>query len=342
MEIHYLSDFLEKAQCQFRIYDLGRKVKKISASDFKAVELNQRPYPFPLQQQACIAVVFWQPRAEQQHYIWFLKLPLDERGLLKAGPQTHFIQLVVEALGNELQSQPTEKQQERLANNPYTFKPAENKKAVFNAIINKELIRPASRYYEDCHAYLSGQLGWSNWQDLGLQGFADIAARLDADDNQQHIIGALPHLPAEVFCNLCEMLEHHALATPLVEALVAISQEKQAQGDDVCAILALRATASSPATGLRQDLIKQHLDTELALNPQWYVAVVARCWQDLTEPEILDRFCEAAAQLSEGQVFAQLFVDLVAQPDLRPLMLQKIRSPERSPAMAQAVSLLFS
>ena len=339
MNIHSLTDFLDKAQCQFRIYDLGRKVQKISTSDFKKVELNQTPYPFPLQQHAWLALVFWQAN-NPQHYIWFLKLPLDERGLLLAGPQTHFIQLVVEALGASLEKQPNEKQQERLANNPYTFKPAEHKTAVFHAKLNLDLVRPASRYYEQAHAYFSGQLDWQQWQQLGMQGIADVAVRLKQDDNEAHISRALTKLPETPLCILLEALEHQDMSTQLTETLVKFALLQQSD-KPLLATLALRAISSSKAKGLRQNLLKQQLASNLGQDPQWFIAVAARCWQDLTEPTILAEYFDKLAPIDHGQLFVQLFADLVAQPELRHLLLGKIREPERSPALNHAIGLLF-
>ncbi|MCE2569998.1 DUF3549 family protein [Motilimonas eburnea] len=340
MHIHSLTDFLDQAKCQYRIYDLGRKVQKISASEFKKVEQNQVPYPFPLQQHAWLAVVFWQ--ADQpEHYIWFLKLPLDERGLLLAGPQTHFIQLVVEALGATLEQKPDEKQQERLANNPYTFKPAELKKAVFHAKLNLDLARPASRYYEQAHAYFSGQLDWQQWQQLGMQGIADVAVRLKQDANETHLINALPQLPETPLGILLECLEHQDLGTPLAESLRDFALTK-GQTQPALATLALRAMSSCKASGMRQNLMKHQLDSGLAKDPQWFIAIAARCWQDLAEPELQRAYLEKLALIDQGQLFVQLFADLVAQPGLRTSLLTLIRDPHRSPELSRAIGLLFS
>ncbi len=340
MHIHSLTDFLDQAKCQYRIYDLGRKVQKIVASEFKKVEQNQMPYPFPLQQHAWLAVVFWQAD-KPEHYIWFLKLPLDERGLLLAGPQTHFIQLVVEALGATLEQKPDEKQQERLANNPYTFKPAELKKAVFHAKLNQDLTRPASRYYEQAHAYFSGQLNWQQWQQLGMQGIADVAVRLKQDNNEEHLISALPLLPETPLGILLECLEHQDMGTPLAESLHDFALTQQPSQPQL-AILALRAMSSCKAKGLRHELIAHQLNSPLSLEPQWFIAVAARCWQDLQAPELQTQYLEKLALLDNGQLFVQLFADLVAQPTLRHQLLATIREPERSPALSKSIGLLFT
>ena len=41
MNTNTLTDFLQQAQCQFRIYDLGRKVTKISNSAFQKIAENR-------------------------------------------------------------------------------------------------------------------------------------------------------------------------------------------------------------------------------------------------------------------------------------------------------------
>ncbi|MCW8995280.1 MAG: DUF3549 family protein, partial [Psychromonas sp.] len=97
MNINTLTDFLEQSQCQFRIYDLGRKVTKISNSDFKKIEHNDQPYPYPIQGHAFIAITFWQlGKQQQEHFIWFLKMPIDEQGFMTITAQTSFIKMVIE------------------------------------------------------------------------------------------------------------------------------------------------------------------------------------------------------------------------------------------------------
>ena len=126
--IETLSQLLQLSDSQYRIYDIGRKIEKISKEQFEKVELNQIPYPTPSQGHAIIAITFWQKQSPQP-YLWLLKLPLDERGLLNQGARNHFIAIVVEALGSDLTKDPTEQQQELLNSNPYLYTPAQYKLA---------------------------------------------------------------------------------------------------------------------------------------------------------------------------------------------------------------------
>ncbi|MGT0150135.1 DUF3549 family protein [Vibrio metschnikovii] len=70
--------------------------------------------------------------------------------------------------------------------------------AVIHSQIRRQLSLPSSQYYEHAQHYLTGDLGWDNWQSVGLQGISDICARLNDANNSQLIINALPHLPSPV------------------------------------------------------------------------------------------------------------------------------------------------
>ncbi|MBL1418775.1 MAG: DUF3549 family protein, partial [Moritella sp.] len=56
--LNTLSEFLLQAKTQFRVYDMGRKISKISTDDFMQFESAQRPYPAPLQRHAQFAITF--------------------------------------------------------------------------------------------------------------------------------------------------------------------------------------------------------------------------------------------------------------------------------------------
>ncbi len=342
MDILSLTHFLDQANCQYRVYDLGRKVSKIPSEEFKQVELNQKPYPYPLQQHAWLALAFWNlDGGSQERYLWFLKFPLDERGLLKTAAQTHFIQLVVEALGKDLNQEPSELQKERLASNPFTFKPSQEKSAAFHARLSKDLVRPASRYYEDAQAYFSGQLGWHNWQNIGLQGIADFSVRLDDKTNSQSLCNALPYLPQEPLTALCQCLEHQNFPTQVSEALFKLAQELLAQEQLALSTLLIRALSSCQAVGLREQLLTEQQASLLYQDADWYVAIAGRCWSMLENESVLSDYLEGLAKLNNDTLFAQLYADLVAIPSLRHKLLAQLRNEHRSDILTQAIGRLF-
>ena len=332
MNINTLTDFLEESQCQFRIYDLGRKVIKIANGDFKKIAHNDLPYPYPIQQHAFVAITFWQVNnAQQEHFIWFLKMPLDEQGLMKIGAQTSFIKMVVDAMGQDLTADMSKNLQEALATNPFIFKPSTEKLAIFNAALNTSFIRPASSFYATASDYFSGQTAWSDWQTLGIQGIADLAARLDYDNNQQHLINALPHLPSQPLQSLALCLENQdKINTELATAIAKQAEVEINKGNQDNAMLLLRALSTAPAIGITKALLEQQFASELIYNKHWYVTIAGRLWQLLDDETLLNKFFEALAN-HHMTLFPELFSDLVAIPLLRDKVLQQLRLSTRSP-----------
>ncbi len=134
--ISTISELLALSNCQYRIYDMGRKIDKLSKEQFDKIEMTHLPYPFPSQGHAFLAIAFWQKKSTEP-YLWFVKLPLDERGLLNQGARNHFIAIIIEALGADLSVDPTEQQEELLKSNPYHFTPAQYKLATINSLLKK-------------------------------------------------------------------------------------------------------------------------------------------------------------------------------------------------------------
>ncbi|WP_372881458.1 DUF3549 family protein [Psychromonas sp.] len=342
MNINTLSDFLEQSNCQFCVYDLGRKVCKIPNTAFKNITRNQIPYPYPIQQQGFFALTFWQVGAQKEHFIWFLKMPLDEQGLLRIPAQTSFIKMVVEAMGEDVTAEVSDKLQERLANNPFLFKPNAEKLAIFNAHINASFIRPASSFYAGAAHYFSGATGWNEWQELGIQGIADLTARLEYDNNQQNLISALPHLPDQPLQSLALCLEHQEKISPdLSQAIAEQARIELQENHQENAILLLRALASSPNIAITKKLIIEQFSSDLIHNIHWYVGIAGRLWAVLEDETLLNRFLESLAN-NQPSLFTQLFADIVAIPALRDKVLKQIRLPARSPALSEAIGLLFS
>jgi len=341
MNINTLTDFLAHSQCQYRIYDLGRKVTKITNMDFKKIEHNEQPYPYPVQQHAFMAITFWQSN-HQAHFIWFLKMPIDEQGFVSIQAQTGFIKMVIEAIGEDLTATITKEQQERLASNPFIFKPNVEKLAIFNAAINNSFIRPPSSFYQDAVNYFSGQMDWDEWQTLGIQGIADLAARLDHDDNQQHIINALPNLPTQPLHSLALCLENQTkINTELANEIAKKANIELQKNNQETAILLLRALSSAPAEGITKALVEQQFSSDLIYNEYWYISIAGRLWHLLEDETLLNRFFESLANHHQS-LFSELFIDLVAIPSLREKVLKQLRLTVRSPALSQAIGTLFS
>ncbi|NUY56792.1 hypothetical protein BZG80_03385 [Salinivibrio sp. MA440] len=334
--VHALSALFDQAGCQFSVYDLGRRVCRLEEASFRAVEANQQPYPYPLRQQAHMAVAFW-PQGGTP-WVWFLKMPLDERGLLNHTAMGDFLQYVSAAMGESLTATPNKAQREKLANNPYTFTPTDDKMAMFHASLTYQLGHPASQYYDHAQHYLNGELGWDNWQGVGLQGLADTCVRMQEQNNATRVRKALNNIPSTPLYALLGCLEHCEINAKLAESLREMfTQMCQNQDVDLFLVSALlRAHAGAPSDTEHQ-LIEAVLARPELHHREIFVAIAGRCWRSLANESVLDCFLIALADHQDAALFQQIYTDLVMLPPLRGALLTRLHG-HTSPALAQAMA----
>ena len=338
--ISTISELLTLSDSQYRIYDIGRKIDKLSKDQFQKIELNQQAYPFPSQGHAFLAVAFWQ-KSSVLPFLWFIKIPLDERGLLNQGARNHFIAIIVEALGSDLSVDPTEQQEALLKNNPYHFTPAQYKLAALNSMISHDLKQPASSYYPHCLAYFSGEEQWSNWQNIGVQGISDFAVRVKDKKFQQILIKALPLLPIEVLAPLCCALENITLSVEVIQCLLKLLKLAIENKDTDSQLLLLRALASSCEHPDVIEFLNEHLLNN-ACSTELLIALSGRCWLLFQNPQRMMKYLEILISKEDSEIFTAIFRDLVAIPLIRPILFQCMRAPERSTALAKAIGQLFN
>ncbi|PMH41109.1 hypothetical protein BCU68_05355 [Vibrio sp. 10N.286.49.B3] len=318
--INSLTQLLQQSGCQYKIFDLGRRIQPITSDVFESVEQGMQPYPYPLQRHANLAIAYW--NSDQQPWIWFLKFSLDERGLFKHADIGNFLKYVLEAMGSRLNQTMSEEQQEKLANNPYTFKPSEDKMALFHSQIRAQLKLPTSQYYPHALAYFKGDLGWDNWQTVGLQGITDIAARLDENQNTVTVRKALPHLSNEPLYALLGALEHVNLNDKLSERLVElIEQEINSDERDLFLISALVRALSGGKEADINSIVKQILASPTLSHQEILIGIAGRAWQTLCDSSVAEQFLLRLAQTRNQTLFNQLFADLVMLPSLRMVLL---------------------
>ena len=338
-QLESISSFLEMSGFQYRVFDMGRKIQRISNQKFEAIESQKELYPYPFQQKAWLAILLWDEKKKQEPVIWFLSFPIDEMGLLKLESRDAFIRDLVENVGENMQANlQGGEHKDTLKESPFSFKPREDRLAVFHALATVELKQPPSQHYEHTREYLSGKVGFDQWQFLGLQGVADVIARLSQEGNAAHLASAIPKLPDMPLDTFMQALEHVKFSGPLSAAVVSRLQAEAAKEAPQPPLLAslLRALSSSEAKQSRVDLITQLLDSELAGNIDLLAAISGRCWLDLYDESLLQSFLEAAS-LQEQNVFNILLVDLMTLPDMRPKVLAGLRNPERSAALSKKI-----
>jgi len=339
--ISSISALLSLSDSQYRIFDIGRRVDKISKEKFAKIEAAELPYPYPIQGHALVAIAFWQKQSTSP-YLWFIKLPLDERGLLNQGARNHFIAIIIEALGDNLSVNPTEQQEALLKKNPYHFTPAQYKLAAVNSVVSTSLKQIPSQFYAPAQSYLSGLSGWEAWQSVGVQGLSDFAFRLDEDNNNEILISALSYLPEQVLVPLCSALENVTLAPAAIKELTKRYQQEtlKEQVINSITIALLRALASSTQHPYSQSFIANLIQNNV-LEEDVLIIIAGRLWPILNDENLLFSYLEQLIKDSDYALFSAIFKDLVAIPTIRPVLLQAIRSPKRSPELAKAIGMLF-
>ncbi len=338
--IHTLTQLINQSNCHYQVFDLGRRILPIDNQEFAKVEQGQQPYPYPLQRQAKMAIVYW--NESRQPWIWLLCFTLDERGLLKPADVGQFIRYVLEAMGTRLTHQLDEQQQQKLANNPFTFKPGEEKMAMLHSLIRADLALPASQYYEHAQLYFQGGLGWENWQTVGLQGITDICTRLAKEQNHAHLIKALRHLPMQPLYALLGALEHVDLTDKLSDKIAQMTRDEMDKAEPDLFLLSALIRALSGASGEQlQQVSSQLLARETLCHQEVLIGLAGRCWPVLAERSKAELFLIRLAQTHNQTLFNQLFADLVMIPQLRMVLLPLLHSTP-SPQLVEALTNLHN
>lgn len=332
-----LGGFLEQTGATLRVYDMGRRITRIDRACFRAVELTEQPYPYPLRGQAWFALVQTHPDTEP--LIWFLHFELDEQGRLILASRDHFLHAFIEIATSQTQHSAL---QQLLNDSPYSFRPGDEKMANLHAIVARDLGAPASTHLAHALDYFDGKLGWEQWSFVGLQGIADTAARLDQHSIAKRLARACPHLPDEPLIALCHSLEHQRPAPALAAALLQ-RLERTLQADPHANRVAalIRGLAQASQAQLRPAL-KMTLAHAVSGDAEVLAAIGGRAWEALLDPEIARAYL---ARLTSEPVSQALFnhclSDLLRLPGLRQPLLQLMRDPARPEALGRAFQAML-
>ncbi|MDC9719520.1 MAG: DUF3549 family protein [Gammaproteobacteria bacterium] len=333
-----LSDLLQQLQDQYRVYDMGCRLSKLSTSDFQAFENGQKPYPHPWLRHAWVGILSWPSITNETDTptpsIWFLKFPLDERGQLIQAARDEFLNQLLEAIGTNMLDQKTSSEwAEQLKHSNLAFTPDQARMAAFHAQASLVLEQGASSFYAPVRTYMGNDDPQTGWQQLGLQGFADFAVRLDQQQNwQQQIEG----LPVPVLETIAAQLENQKLDHKLAKAFILRGQNSQHEGTKVAC---LRAISQSSDMSSRQQWLKQLLGKDNEVGVELLATIASKCSLDLLSKELMELFVHQCA--ADQSVFNGLVQELMYQPKLRTQVLSAFRAQQRSPALIQAIGSLM-
>lgn len=325
--INGIQNFLQQTGTGFQVFDLGRRVQPVPENIFTDFETGKIPWPWPLQQQAWLGMMLQQQNSGEL-VIWFVRLPLDNRGYLDNKIHNDFLHRL----------QTTESQDDKTGN-PYGFKPKPEQMAVFHAKAAAQFNQPPSRFYAHARDYFAGIPGYDQWAFVGFQGIADIAVRLQQDANEQLLATALPNLPAQPFEALCQCLEHEQIGDTLTAALMQKLEQLLAQTETDAGIISFCLRALS---GSKQSAIQTVLPHTCATHADVLAAMAGRCWTALQDEKLMLVYLENLAQCVEGQdFFTAVVADLINIPGMQQPIHQSMRNPQRSQALARAIGGMF-
>ncbi len=377
-EMSSLNQFFSEIACQFQCYNIGRRIHLVDPQTFIDFENTDTPWKTPFLQHAWLALTFWKDKrwkdkswkdkswkdnSNDQHHVWFLKLPLDEQAKLNLAARDDFLRRLFAALEdyltNSQDNNPADKLhslENAMQDNPYGFQPKPEQLANFHAIVHKQLSLPASSYYADTQNYLAGNNDFQHWQALGFQGFADIAARLDETDqntqtrttNEQLINEAISQLPMEPYQVLGTCLENHRVSPQTTEAIYKRLISELERNDHTAAlkqlcITSIRASSQASDQQLQVQLLSAILKSVVKTDIEVLAVISGRCWQLISHAQILSVFLEvlAVANIQHQGAFKAILSDLMFIPGMRDTILQAFRSPNRSELLAQTIGDFF-
>lgn len=334
--INSLSEFLLQAGTEYLVYDMGRGIVKLDNQQFLDLENNQLRVERARAGHAWYGIVFWNKQLSHEHYIWFVKLPVDENMLLSAAARNQFLEIVVTALGQGLEHKQDPAAQ--LPDNPFIFQPSQQQLADFNAISRVDIGLPAREGVQTVLQYLRAP-SIQEWSQMSLQNIADTAANFATTELSELLISNLHVLPEQVLLPLLSSLEHQSLPSHLTNSLIELYDLT----DEVSLQYALLRAISACADEHQKLLFVQHVIQQDKIDAESLVIIAGRYWQVLAQPEALQVYLQRVAVFDPSfALFSGLYTDLVHLPLVRSNALALLRQAEKPRELTQAIGYLFN
>jgi len=339
-----LSEYLEKLDGQYRLYDVGRRIRKVSKSQFQKFESLESAYPFPYLQHAWLALYISPPKQPENETLMFLKWPLDEQGKLIPYVRDDLVHRLIKLSETPLQAD-TEIE-DPLKDNPFAFKPDDVRLANLHAMIQTAQHRKPSSHYDHVVNYLqAGALNpneLQNWQNLGLQGIADVSAR--SQDHKASLQACINQLPQETFLAFAQCLEHQVIPAEVSDLVFKRFESALQKTDNTIEVeAAMRILGASISDELRIRAWEMWLNSQYSKDVACVLAFATRNYDDLAFiPHCITDFLVNLAELDQGgeqpfTAFIKITGDLLFLPGIRNLLLNALRSEQRPSILAEAM-----
>lgn len=338
--ISTISEFLLHAGTEYIVLDVSRGIRIVDNQRFFEYENCTHAFPHPRQTHAWLCIMFWNKKLNSEHYIWYVKLPVDENSLIVAAARDQFLQIVVDALGKSIDDE--QRLKHGLPENPCVFTPSQQMRADCNAKFKKYL---ADNDVEDAFKPLDDSSTWTylqapsvqRWETLSVQNIADIIVFADQTDIEECLLKHLEQYPGPVLNCILSTLEGISISEKLSKYLGSLFYKyTQEQA------LILRALTNGNLN-IKTQLIDDILATNDKLDVELLVVIAGRHWHLLRDSERLSRYMKKVAEaMPDFTLFKGIYSDLVQIPSVRDHLLDFLRNPERSDVVASAIGDLLS
>ena len=341
VQLTTISELIASADFNVRWFDLGRRVRPVSANAAEKFESGTAPWPYPYLRQAWCGLLLWPKGKDQgEPAVWFLRLPLDEQGKLLLPIRDRFLRQVTTALTpQDAQSSnghdPAKLLQQALEGSELTYTPPAERRAVFHAKAAKVLRRPPSEHFTVAQLYAQ-QPASTPWEQLAMQGIADLSVRWQ--EQQLHLEKHMAEYAAPAFNILCQCLESESIEHKLTQAICERARQQLCSEQPDLALLtaAVRGISNSQATGMRRDFLLQLLESDAGRTGEILAAIGSRCCEDLQDVELAHLWLHNLADSQPQETFNLILTDLLFLPEIRTVLLDLLRNPERPESVARA------
>lgn len=345
-----LSQYLSELDGNFRLYDVGRRIRKIDKAQFKQFEDLEIPYPYPYLQHAWLALYVSPQNNPDNETLMFLKWPLDEQGKLIQYVRDDLVMRLIRLSEQPLNVKNDSEIEDPLKDNSFSFNPDDIRRANLHAMINHSQHRKPSEHHDTVVRYLqAGTLNpkeLNHWKNLGMQGIADVAAK--TDEYETSLKACLPKMPKEVYLAFSQCLEHAHISHGIAAAVFKRFEADLTQDNNTAAVEAsLRIMGACFSDELRIKAWQLWMDSDYKNDIACVLAFSTRNYDDLAfMPQAITPFLITLAEFQqEGSaafsVFVKIVSDLLFLPGIRNLLLNTLRNPERPDILGQAMQALL-
>lgn len=327
-----LTNFMAMTKAKFQLFDLGLYLRELPSTILTDLD-NGQPYSNPHLGYAWLAIFNWHANQPEQNSFWFLKLPLDEQGILPAGVHSDLVSRFYRAI----ETSDASERQRLLTEHPYQFTPDHEKMAALHAVTTCQLGLSPSHFFEPAHQFFINNDDTIDWQTLGIQGIADVVWRL-TNSEFETLINRLPTLALPPLLALLQQFEHREIPVNIIKTIASIAQS--AQTNDALFASCLRACAQSAAASTLEPVILARLKTQ-SVSTEVLLTILTRYSYLLKNDTQAVIILDSLATRVDSDAFARVITNLAMQPNMTGIIMKTLTSPTLTEALANALSNLI-